>query len=501
MRKIFQFLFLLYSSMLLSQTVLNSYPIVINPSKGDNQKPNIDKFRTLNEILLYSTSDFNNSTESNQILNAENESTHEVFVFVKEKGKITILKYNSALFLSRDYVFPLENLENKLIEGYSFLENGNPILYLSSGGFKDISAMIYDLENKKYEMLNFTFPISSKSKHVVTTFQMNNSFNILLKDSNKPLLNVYTFKHEKAGKRVYDFSSFTFRDKNSKVIPFNLLVIQNPIEKIDINDYNPLYKVTKKSKVYINKGHMILTFDQNPKETQLFDLNFENLNINEKKITQSKIDNPKTLSNSFLYDDKLYQINASESKLSLEIKDYNSGQTIKNASVSFNEEIKFKNSPLFIQKENYKPKELKTTKKFLQHLSFLDVGLSVIKNSQNTVFTLGGTPKNNIPVNFHTNQTSLKNSISQDSIYSNQDNFAAQNHAENVFFSSLLDRNFEFVNHEQEPLAIDKLYYFLDTLKKVSLSNVLKYKDYYILSYYDEKAKQFVMRKFTDGFN
>ena len=37
--------------------------------------------------------------------------------------------------------------------------------------------------------------------------------------------------------------------------------------------------------------------------------------------------------------------------------------------------------------------------------------------------------------------------------------------------------------------------------KQIALDNILKFKDFYILSYYDTVSKQYVMRKFKDGFN
>ena len=70
-----------------------------------------------------------------------------------------------------------------------------------------------------------------------------------------------------------------------------------------------------------------------------------------------------------------------------------------------------------------------------------------------------------------------------------------------VSFDALLNANYEFVNNpQQEPLAIDNIFYFLSINKNVSLQNILKLKNYYILSYYDTALKQFVLRKFTDGF-
>jgi hypothetical protein len=248
-----------------------------------------------------------------------------------------------------------------------------------------------------------------------------------------------------------------------------------------------LYKATKKSKVYISDNHIFLTLDYNPLKTQVFDLNLENHDLTEKNFPQSLTQSSKRLSNSFLSDNKIYQINATQDELLLDIKNYDSGETIKSFKATKNDTIRFKSSPLLTQIEDQKPRELKKTNKFLQRLSFLDIGLSVFKNSQNTLITLGGTPRME-RVYYQVN----------DGFYSWD--YTQTFHDESTFFESILDHNSDFVNQQQQPLATDNINYFLDQNKKASLPNVLKFKNYYILGYYDSTAKQYIMRKFTDGF-
>lgn len=443
-------------STLFSQTILTSFPL-----------------------------DLKNSKENIQSLSVENVRTHDVFVFATDDNNITILKYNSALFLTNQYTGPLKTLAYKSLIGYSFSEDGNPTLYWSSEGFKNILVIKYYLESKTHKILNFTFPFASQ--YVVTQFQNNNLFHILAKDRFKQALIVYTFRDEKVEQKIIDFSSFNFQDENTQFVTFNQIIGRNPIEKIEIDEYNPLFKSTKKSKVYMLKDHIILTLDHNPKKTQVFDINLESHDLTEKNFTQSSIQDPKKITNSFYQEDKLYQITASESELLLDIKDYNSSQTIKSIKVSKNDTIHFKNSPLVIQKDNRKPTELKKTKKFLKHLYLLDIGLSVFKNKQNTFITVGGTPK------------TVDLSYLDYTLF--EEDFAPIYQSESVYFESILDSNFEFLHQEEQPLAIDNILYFLSLNKKVTSKNILKYKDYYILGYYDNTAKQYVMRKFTDGFN
>lgn len=455
MKKLLLFFLISYNSVLLSQTVLNSYPL-----------------------------DFKKFDESNMVLNVENTATHDVFVFATNTENITILKYNSALFLKNEFTVPRTNLENHSIIGYSFSEDGNPTLYWATDDYKSILVVKYYLEGKTYKMLSYNSPISSQ--FVITTFQKNNLFYIVTRDISQPELIVYVFKNGIVEEKAFDFSSYTFQNRKTQPLTFDQVIIENPIEKIEVEEYNPLFKSTKKSKIYMLNNHIFLTFDHNPNKTQVFDINLESNDLTEKNFTQAVINNPRKLSNSFLYNDKIYQINATQNELLFDIKDFNSGETLKNYKVMKNDTIRFKSSPLLVQGENQRTKELKNTSKFLQRLSYLDAGVSVFKNSQNTLVTLGGIPR--IEKMYYT---------INDEVYTWD---YSQTSSETVFFESTLNQDNEFVKFEQQPFALDNINYFLDQNRKVTLPSILKLKNFYILGYYDVATKQYIMRKFTDGF-
>jgi hypothetical protein len=467
MKKYLIFFLLLYKSTLFSQTILTSYAL-----------------------------DLKKSAENIQILNAENNLTHDVFVFAADNQNITILKYNSALFLTDQYTGPLVNLENKDLIASSFSEDGNPSLYWSSRDFKEIVVIKYYLETKTYKALKFVFP--TESQYVVTPFQNNNLFYILTKSVSEQTLAVYTFKNGIVEEKVFDFSSFKFQNKNTQSLSFNELIGQNPIEKMEAQDYNPLYKSTAKSKVYMLENKMILTLDQNPKQTQVFEINLENHTLNEKIFAQPNTKKPLRSSNSFFIENKLFQVTANKEELLFDVKDYDSGLSIKSVNIAKNDTIRFKNSPLLIQREYGKPKVIKKTAKFLQYLSNLDVGLSVFNNKKNTYITLGGTPKNENFDYYNENFGQYNDELGQ--MFS-QINFYPNLHTETVFFESAFDKNWEFNSNQPAPLATDKISYFLSQHKEASTVNIIKFKDYFILGYYDSTTKEYVMRKFLDGFN
>lgn len=452
-------------------------------------------------ILNSAALELKKNNESNQILNVENTKTHDVFVFAADNENITILKYNSSLFLTDEYKSSLKNSSSKSIVGYSFSPDGNPTIYWAPRDFTIITATKYFLETKKERTIHFKFP--AENQYVVADFQQNDTFSILSKDIKEQVLILDIFKNGTVEEKVFDFSSFLYQDNSTKRINFTELLKEFPIEKMDAESYNPLYKSTAKSKIYRFANRMILTLDHNSRKTQLFEINIENQEIKEKNFSQPNLKKARKTSNSFYQDDKLYQMAANEDELFLNIKDYNFQTSLKTIQVSKNDTIRFKISPLLIQRENRKPSELKTTKKYLNHLSYLDGGLSVYKNKENTYITIGATPKiRKEPSNLYKVYNRFENINPITEEYEQPNYYVSNGNNESVFFESVFDSNYTFRTQDQmEPLAVDNIYYFLSTSKTVALDNILTFKDFYILGYYDTKLKQYILRKFKDGFN
>lgn len=464
MKQIFLFWSLVFSTVTLSQTVLTSYPLDLK------------------------------SKSHSAILNAENKVTHDVFVFIADSDSLSILKYNSALFLTDKFVTSRQFVENKSLIGYSFSEDGNPTLYWFSEQEKSIIIIKYYFENKTSKALKFKIPLEEQS--IITQYQKDNNFYLLLQYNEKQALTVFVFKNGIAEEKFLDFSSFTFRDRRTQQKTFNQILNENPIEKMDSGEYNPLYKAVAKSKLYTLPNRLILTFDQSIRKTQLFDINLENLEITEKTFMQpAGHKNPKT-SNSFYHENKLYQVNVNSDELLFDIKDYNSGEAVKTFAVSKNDTIRFSNSPLLMQIENRRPKDLKKTSKFLKELASLSAGLSVFKNNKNLFITLGGSGQESkaIFINGHNMFDDFMGDFPSSGYYNLDTNYS-------VYFESVWTKKFELTQETHEPLAADKMYYFIDSHKEVFLTNILKLNNYSILGYYDVNSKAYVLRKFIDGFD
>lgn len=459
MKKIITFLILFQSSFLFSQTLLAAFPLELKKSK-----------------------------EYRQIVNAENILTHDIFVFASDKENLTILKYNSALFLSNQYVLPRPDISYKEIAGYSFGTDGNPTLYWSSQDFRKILAVQYDL-NTKSTVSIIDYDLQFFNQTVITQFQENNVFYILAKKEFEEKLVLYTFKNGTKDEKILDFSSFKFQNSKSKAIKFSQILEALPIEKIETSQFNPLFKGAQRTKLYVLKNRLLLTFDHNDNETQAFEIDLGTYAIQEKNFPKTSTKNYVSLSNSYYHENKIYQLKVNADELLFEIKDYKTTDSIKSILVSKTDTIPFKSSPLRLQLEGQRPKEFKTTAKFLNQLVYLEVGLTVYKTPNSILITMGGTGT----IQF----TDIINSLSSNQI---NGDLMYRDVPTTVYFESVFDKKLEHVKKDQEPLAFDFISGFQQEHPEVTLSSIIRYKNYYILGYYDSYAKQYTMRKFIDGF-
>lgn len=456
MKKLLLLFLLFFKTALFSQTILNSLPLNLN--------------------FLGKT----------QILNAKDENTNDIYIFTWDNRNINILKYNQFLFLSNQFTDSIKHETSRNLIGYSISKNKNPTLYWSSRDYRNILMTVYNLDSKTSEILHFDFP--QNHDYVISTFQQHNAFYILAKERDQDHLLLYKFEDGKCGVKVFDFSTFTFKNKKNTPISFHTFIKQFPINQIDPDIYATIDLASSVSKMYVNQDHIILTFDNNFIKTQAFDLNIKTGGVEEKTFNLPDYESPSRTSNSFYSNNKLFQIKASKESFLIEIKDFDTEKSIKSYSFSKNDTIPFKNSPFIMQIDNGRPTQLKTTEKFLKNINGLTAGIAVFQNQKNSFITFSG----------------LGNYSDFYFAYDVYDDFGQRvsySLSKVVYFDALLDENFNFSKDNQtRPLAIENLFYFLNVNKKIKIYDALRLKDYYILSYYDDTSKQFIMRKFTDGF-
>lgn len=441
--------------------------------------------------------ELNKSSNHHNALNAVNRNTNEVFVFASDKEKLTAIHYSSYIFF-KDSLSTRRPDKDFSMSGYSFNPEGKAEIYWTTTDFKKVKATSFDLKNRA--VLEASFELPFEKEMIVSSFSENNSFYIMTVSKTEDEMKLYVFQDGKMKEKFIDFSDFKIVDSKSNPLKLWSVFNENLLEKIQVDELNSLIYTASQTKFYVLKDKIILALDHTVSETQFFEINLQNYKVEEKKIAQETLKKGAGKSNSFLSDGKLYQLKVNNEELLLTVKDYTTGEVINRFSTLKEEVILHKNSPLFSQTGNQRQREFKNTKKFLERLEDSNIGISVYKTQTASFVTVGG-----IRDVASTGGILLGIATGVGTIASGgYTGFGDQSTYDGVlqvnYFETHLDSKSNYIQKEQEVLAMDHVSQFLNQNKDVSVASTFKFKNHYILGYYDTKAKKYVLRKFQDDF-
>ncbi|HEU4496870.1 MAG TPA: hypothetical protein VFR70_07450 [Flavobacterium sp.] len=436
-----------------------------------------------------------NPKSSQQILNAANENG-QVFAFAADKERVVALKYNKALFFSDSLSIPRPDKEYEFMAGYSFDENGSPYVYWANEDFTKMQSVYLGFENKASAISVFNLP--SNEETIAGTFSKNNAFYIVALPKKENSLKIYVFSKNKLQEKVLDFSAYSFVSHNGKTKKFNEFIQEEGLQFIEEKVLNPLYRSVGISKAYAAPGKLLLTADS-PSQTQILEIDLNSFSVSQKIILQQALAKEGGRANSYYAGGNLYQIKANQEEIAIAAAAVESGTVLKRYSATASDTIFFKNSPLYSQTGNKRGRALKNTKKFLQRLSDAELGISAYKTSGPIMLTIGGIRYVSSAGDIILGITAGAAMAAADSGGGNISSFFDGQNRQSIFFESLFDAGFKHQDSQQQPLAFDSLAQFLDE-NEVALESVFPYRDYFILSYYNAKTKEFVMRKFEDSY-
>lgn len=440
--------------------------------------------------------DLKKSNSYHKILNAVNPDTKEVFVFAADKENVNVQKYNSALFFSDSLISELPDSAYPNMVGYEFKDHTASI-YWASSRLKKILAVAYDFRNRT--VTNVPFELQFKDESIIDYFSENNTFYIISEIKLENKLKLYLFKNGKYEEKTIDFSAFNFSTDKGKSLKFNEIISENPLLRIDADVWNSVVTASANSKLYVTEDKLIISFDYSQSKTQFLEIDLSTFTIKEKTFQKPTLDQPGT-SNSFLYDNKVFQMKANSEQLSWDVKDYESGEILKTTIVSKNDVITFKNSPLYSQTGRQRLKEFKNTEKFLKKLNQSQVGITAYKVQDELLVTIGGSQNVASAGGILLGATILAAEVMSGSGGFSEGFFDSDN-LQVIYFDTLFNDDFQQVEGQLQPLANDFISGFVSETKDISLGNTFRYNDFYIFGYYNSKEKEYVMRKFEDGFS
>jgi hypothetical protein len=288
------------------------------------------------------------------------------------------------------------------------------------------------------------------------------------------------------------------------VLSENLLPFEFPYALKYINPEDPtsLTDGAKQRKCYFNKKQITITLDTNVDYTQAFIIDLTTFTATEKMIKKQPIPGDRRFlnSNSFYFNDKLYQIKTSSELLYFTIKDLDDN-ILKEHSANASKPIEFKNSEIYQEGGDFGGKRtLETSAQFIRKVNNLHSGLSCYHVGENTLITFGGVSATGQSAGQVTaNQFGFIGAIIGAAFLSpTMESFNSYANRKVVKIEGLFDSEGNNIKGELKPLAFDKIRTFFDDNKDVSSQTLFKMQDAYYLGYYDNKTKEYTIRKFVD---
>lgn len=452
--------------------------------------------------------------KNRDVFQTVNNEKNEVTLFVSDKIKVKAIHLDQKMQIvdSLSAERPNTKTYTNMI-GYNISKN-NTRLFWSSNDYEDIYCQLFDFNSKKVTTQQHTLVL--KEEKILQKFSENENFYILtvVKKSNNFKLHIFN-KDGSYKEKIISLEGFHFFKSNYTktnlygVMEQNLLPFEAPfsLENITVENPTSLTNAAKKRKCYFNKKEIVITIDTNPDYTQVLILDLEKFSATEKIIRSFIIPNISDsgyrvhiVSNSFFIDNKLYQIKSSSDEFHFTIKDLESN-TIKEFSATANRPIDFKNSEIYQEGGDFGggKRTLENSSQFIRKINNLNAGITCYHIGENTLITIGGVSA----VQQSAGQAALGSfgligALVSVAIYNpTMENFNSYSNRKVVKIEGIFDKEGNHIKGDLQPLAFDKIRTFFDKNNDVSSQTLFKL-DYYYLGYYDNKSKEYIIRKFAD---
>lgn len=320
--------------------------------------------------------------------------------FIKCKKDIYAYLLNSQTSEEKQTIFKekfkikYESISGSSNKGKNFsvyLNNENDNWGVLSLDFENnkLSFSEYDFKFKSQVFLN---SLSYDDSHVVLSIKKNSSI----------ILAHRLFPNGTVISQEFDFSEIDFSGgKRSISNLFQLIRADSGIFETDVikNDIPlSLRSTNEKVKIYFKEEQIILTVDNSRDYTYVLKMNLKNDSIQHKTIDkpQMQVRSSYEDSNSFIFQENIIQLKTTFEEMILSITDLRTSNEIQSFRVKQDENIYFKTSDIKNERRgNEQVKKEITTEDFLEILTNAKPALSLYKQENNFILTVGSSEEDN----------------------------------------------------------------------------------------------------------
>ncbi|MFK5981754.1 MAG: hypothetical protein QM499_02480 [Flavobacteriaceae bacterium] len=324
-----------------------------------------------------------------QSFNVVNSETGNIVFFLEESNLIKGYLYDENFQLI-DKVFS-EDLPAKYKEfiGYQ-VKDGVITLFMNTNNDRSYGVLIFDFNNNVSQVKEIDFKL--KGEDYIEAVSTNSSFYLISRPINKNQFNIYTFTDGFSFKRneiIFRKDDFLGRRER----PVKLYDFIKKTVQINNNVPNSIEATSELVKLYVDKNNVSITSDVYNEFTFLININLTDFSYSVDKFVHPEYETSMigVKSNSYVYENNLFQIITSSKKLNIQITDLATKNIIKEYSASKNAPIDFKNSQIILEGGDFKKhRELDKTNQFLRKVAQYRAGISVYRHNGAYQVTLGG---------------------------------------------------------------------------------------------------------------
>ncbi|MCL5127413.1 hypothetical protein [Algibacter sp. L4_22] len=444
-----------------------------------------------------------------------NESKSELVLFIEDYKKTKLVLLNSDFEIKSEFEMPTLPKSFKNYLGYTINKDNSYSIFYSNLKKTKFGRLDFDFKTKETSVHKLDFSLNFEG--FVKTVKFNNVLYIISVTNRSNDVHFYT-NNDKGSfdKKTISFNFLEEKEYGKKKRASNFMS-RGSLETIDVALSNNYGLILSSSKIYLKGEEFIFTFDQDKNKTIVVTLNPTNFNVKHDVFQHSEVIGQQfSKHNSYIFDNKLFQISSSREQMKFTVKDFKTKELIKDIVLNKPDSIMFKNTPIIqgttssketmlgLTHQNSKIKEIEATSKFLKKITRDKIGISVYKQNTNFSILLGGEVINTsggasmpgfggVPIGgFGPLSVSFNPTFS-----------AYGNYALSTYIGCLFDENLEHLKGEIEKNGLDKIKDFEDSFDskniyapKAKLTNVFSFNNKLYFGYLNTEDKNYHLIEF-----
>ncbi|GEM_PF-524016 len=336
--------------------------------------------------------------DGKESLAISNEATGELVLFVEDSDISKAFLFDKNLILKSEIFCQSLPSSFKEFIGYQINKDGSYSIFYTNNSRKKLGELNIDFLQKSSVAKTLEFKL--KKEAYVESISHKGIFYLMSASRGTSNVNFYLFNDGKISDKKTVSFDFLEEIKNGYLKKaYDFLVTkgftQGSLVKMDNKTPNAIETTSRPNKLYIIDNDFVFTFDNNRSNTKIISIDPSTFELEKTSVNHPKIDGESEFTNynSYLYDNKIFQIKSSSSTMAFTVKDFKTQKLLKEIVLKKEDSITFKNTPIIQEGPAFiagkRSREMEATSKFLRKISAGDIGIAVYKKDGQNRITLG----------------------------------------------------------------------------------------------------------------